>query len=850
MAHRYELLKSDEVIRREDEHLMKRREQLNDKPTDKEQFRQTKFGIALSGGGIRSATINLGFLKTLNQFGVLRQADYLSTVSGGGYTGAYIQAALRQDGRFDQLFKREQIEYLRSRGAYMIPGKGWWKSWNALVLTIGFIISLLMSWLSPAIVIVLLYLAYVFISKLLNFDRFEVFNQMFSELGLLWYGFLLLLGVFVLHTISNLILRYNVGISRKFNNLETGLGIVGVIWLVIYFVSGLPEQDWLVTNSPFYNGLFVVLLIILGFFANPNALSFHRFYRNQLADAFLHNTGKYKNARLRGLLDADQPNNILAPYPLINTCLNLQSTDDPKFKGAKANDYFLLSPLYCGSKLTNYVSTKDAPDYRDMTLPAATTISAAAVNPGMGMYSNKLLSVFMTLFNARLGFWIANPVKLNKSSIVWWPTYFFYELFSQIGTNNRMLNISDGGHIENLGVYELLRRKCRLIIAVDAGADPNYDFSDLENLTIRVRNELGLEIRFPKGERPEDIIRPKPSHGYSEKRFTVAEVYQLWEEIVPEDEQGNPIVDKNGEPIEVLINYKSVRDALNRLSPDEKQELKYALDTLQLSNYIGNVLESVRNENVRESIYQKFELNYNVQDVFETLIDVFDDIKKVLEATLEKKLDDPNEERRVLRKIIEAIDQRARNFLKVSTLVYVKSSVVAPERKLKLVNKNSLEYQTYKYKVYHPAFPHEPTSDQFFDEVQWESYYRLGQYIGANVLNVRGLLDYFNGKKQAPRFTIDELLWHFDERIDLFQLVPQELTFEKATPPPPAETEKVEAPAARGAEPTTTPEQEVPADTLPADQDTIRNTASDPELDQIEEAEDKIVVGGEEDYSM
>ena len=139
-----------------------------------------------------------------------------------------------------------------------------------------------------------------------------------------------------------------------------------------------------------------------------------------------------------------------------------------------------------------------------MTLPAAVTISAAAVNPGLGSYSNKILSVLLTLFNLRLGFWVPNPMRLGSAyPVVWWPFYFFYELFGRIGTDKKMVNISDGGHIENLGVMELLRRKCKLIIAVDAGADPDYIFSDLENLTfVPVMNSASIyafaATRFPR----------------------------------------------------------------------------------------------------------------------------------------------------------------------------------------------------------------------------------------------------------------------------------------------------------------------------------------------------------------
>ena len=52
-------------------------------------------GLAFSGGGIRSATFGLGVLQALNALGVFRHVDYVSTVSGGGYIGGWLQAADR-----------------------------------------------------------------------------------------------------------------------------------------------------------------------------------------------------------------------------------------------------------------------------------------------------------------------------------------------------------------------------------------------------------------------------------------------------------------------------------------------------------------------------------------------------------------------------------------------------------------------------------------------------------------------------------------------------------------------------------------------------------------------------------
>jgi len=152
-----EAFKIEDVIAEENRVLQARRAQMKENGLDaanSEKFAETKFGIALSGGGIRSATINLGFLKTLNIFNLLQKSDYLSTVSGGGYCGSYIQATLKQRGDYEQLFVKEDIDHMRSYGAYLIPGQSAFrKLWNTLILTVGYFISLLMSLLSPALIL-------------------------------------------------------------------------------------------------------------------------------------------------------------------------------------------------------------------------------------------------------------------------------------------------------------------------------------------------------------------------------------------------------------------------------------------------------------------------------------------------------------------------------------------------------------------------------------------------------------------------------------------------------------------------------------------------------------------------
>lgn len=638
-----------DVILREKEQLRQRRQKLNIEHGTPEE--ENWFGIALSGGGIRSATINMGFLKTLNRFGILQKADYLSSVSGGGYTHAYIQTTARSNGGdLGQLFSDEHIEAMRQHGEYLTPGKGFWKTGNTFLLAVAYFISWCMSMISPLIIVGIGYYVYGIVAQMFEANPFSGTAMPASEVArLATYG---VVAIFGIHFVTNIYLNFSLGVSKWFNKIETVLAALVLliyVWLIIADLGSLGYTDGILTAL-----LKIVTLFVLGFYINPNAISFHRFYRKQLADMYLRFARGYQNIPLKDVFNAESADSkkFVAPYPLINTCLNLQNpAGDDKFMGSKASDYFLLSPLFCGSKLTGYVPTTFYDDYRNMTLPAAVTISAAAVNPGLGMYSSKLLSILITLANARLGFWVSNPLVLKKAySLVWWPIYFFRELLGRIGTNNTMVNISDGGHIENLGVYELLRRGCRLIVAVDAGEDKAYTFADLNNLLIRARNEMGLEIRFRHNQQPEELIRPRPTQVYSKQRYAIADIYQWWED------------------------------------------------------------------------------------------------QKIAEPGKKEK---PGE--------IENFDEPR----KVGTFIYVKSSVTAPTGKPVLDKKDALKYGTYKYKIYHPDFPHEATSDQFFDPIQWESYYQLGQYLGADVLGLGDLEKYETGN--APQPSVEDLINWFDD---------------------------------------------------------------------------------------
>ena len=789
-----EIYKLNQVLKEETELVENRREKLFGTEA-KEKLDKEKFGIALSGGGIRSATINLGFLKTLNLFKILEKADYISTVSGGGYTGAYIQATVKQLDGYDKLFHEEKIKHLRSYGDYMIPGQGKIdKLWNTILLTFGYLVSWVMSLLSPIVTILIFYLLFKSVASLTfleieqsvldwNYENNKVMHYLSPALWILG-------GIILVHFVINLTMNFNLNVSKFFTKIESSILLAILVYLTVVGIVTLDTSgDWTGKET-----MFALLaaggLYIIGFLLNPNSLSFHRYYRKQLADAFLSQTGQFSNMLLKNVfkMEDGEQRNYLAPYPLINTCLNLQNPgEEDKFKGAKASDYFLLSPLFCGSKLSCYVKTATFPGFKHMTLPAALTISAAAVNPGMGIYSNKLLSIMMTLFNARLGFWVNNPMKQNNSFlpawanyIVWWPSYFFKELFSKIGTENRKLNISDGGHIENLAVYELLRRQCRLILAVDAGADPLSTFADLENLSIRARNELGVDIAFRQGHDPVDTIRPRPSSGYAQKRFAVADLMKVWEEFVLKDENGQPITFKRR-----YVDKGVIREE------EEKLEA------------LVNYFYSKKDKNIL-----KFRVDLKAERGVDFTNEQFDELHtKAVFVTMEK--------------LNNMKDKVGSDKIKMGTLVYIKSSVTSP-RKLFVPEYNAdgsknPQFDTFKYKIYHPDFPHESTADQFFDPVQWESYFQLGQFIGTDVLNApKTPGEYQRGEHDI---TIKQLVCLFDEGKELFQTDQQtallvDMSHVEAQP---------EAPISKKAKPTTSPTPTPPS------------VIYDPELESVKE---------------
>jgi hypothetical protein len=107
----------------------------------------------------------------------------------------------------------------------------------------------------------------------------------------------------------------------------------------------------------------------------------------------------------------------------------------------------------------------------------------------------------LTFFNVRLGAWLGNPGPAGD------PTYkltgplfaakpMVQEAFGLTNDEKRYVYLSDGGHFENLGLYEMVRRRCHLIVVSDAGCDPACGFEDLGNAVRKISVDLNVDINF------------------------------------------------------------------------------------------------------------------------------------------------------------------------------------------------------------------------------------------------------------------------------------------------------------------------------------------------------------------
>ena len=316
-------------------------------------------------------------------------------------------------------------------------------------------------------------------------------------------------------------------------------------------------ESWLFTLKWLSLGLVVSVLLAIAASKciNINRFSLHALYRNRLVRAFL---GASRETRrpdpFTGFDDSDDPHmhslwprdyvatpSDWRPFHIINMTLNIVSSKRLAWQERKAAP-FTVSPLHCGTSISSdtaiagsasdaikesgkaasqaahqpggaYRPSEQYGDRHGITLGTAMAISGAAANPNMGYHTSPSVTFLMTIFNVRLGWWLGNPgpegaATFRHEGPATAIVPLVHETFGLTTDTRSYIHVSDGGHFENLGLYEMVRRRCRFIVICDAGRDPDYAFEDLGNAVRKISIDLGVPIRFHKLEalkrRPQD----------------------------------------------------------------------------------------------------------------------------------------------------------------------------------------------------------------------------------------------------------------------------------------------------------------------------------------------------------
>jgi hypothetical protein len=561
-------------------------------------------GVSCSGGGIRSASYNLGALQALQQAGELDKAGYVAAVSGGSYiAGAHAIArhGLEQQQADPALVTRPAFapgsaeeRYLRNHSHYIAPDLQTtvtlvtrlllgvainvaivWMLLNVAARPLGWLyatqlapglrasgrLASLPYWvgwvLAPPAAVGVLFLVVdgVFrpgTTAMRQWLRTWTVRLLLLTLvlaaGLVVLPLLLqelraeLAGQGVLHRLAAWLPTVNAKTGKSL--LSQLIGVLSAVGLWGVLLGALRaalrrEESKLVTLAAalvaplVVAGTFLVLLndaasagpkstelvwfgaTVLGLtlievFGDLTNWSMHPFYKRQLSSVFA-------LRRLRDPAGAVAAEEI--PYATRLGFADWVSKQPPRLvvcAAANVSDPGLTPP---GRNALSFTFTADAigdpyatplptatleelfgKRARDLTLPTAIAISGAAVSPSMGKMTRRSYRFLLGLANVRLGVWLPNPRWVQD-----WtgrlplpfhprPHYLLWELLGINHAKRRFLYVTDGGHYENLGLVELLRRGCTTIYCFDAAGDKGTTFATLGQAVEIARADLGVEV--------------------------------------------------------------------------------------------------------------------------------------------------------------------------------------------------------------------------------------------------------------------------------------------------------------------------------------------------------------------
>jgi hypothetical protein len=541
-------------------------------------------GLALSGGGIRSATFGLGVVQALAEGNLLTQFDYLSTVSGGGYLGCFLSnqftaddvaaetstacdpvaAAAAAASAFSAAFTdtpedSRPVRHLRNCSKYLLP-----TTTLERVKLVGLLVSgvLATTFLAAAIPVACAYLVH-WIARMGWLDgkhvlaipgtswvltpfwflaamsaATAVFCWLLRPITWFWHhirapldtlaacasvlagmGIAVAATPWVLETLEQALKSWKVtstsivsvttllagtvavkavGAAWKYRKALARLFILSgaFLFVIVYLTAiqrlGLAPNEFSGT-AEWVVGILLLVWLLWSALVNLNLTGLHRYYRDRLASCYLPDSGTS-----RGIPNPPPLEKLAAklPYHLINTTVNLTASRNPDLRG-RGGDFFLLSKYFCGSVLTGYRRTPDLASLNsDLDLATAMAISGAAASTNMGWQTLRQYRMLMAILNVRLGYWMrwqrGPRARLASNASV----QLTREMLGLLNERASSINVSDGGHIENLGAYELIRRKLKFIVCVDGGMDGAMDCADLNRLQRLVAIDFGYRLHF------------------------------------------------------------------------------------------------------------------------------------------------------------------------------------------------------------------------------------------------------------------------------------------------------------------------------------------------------------------
>jgi hypothetical protein len=314
--------------------------------------------------------------------------------------------------------------------------------------------------------------------------------------------------------------------------------MLALAWLLQAVISALGLTS--LTSLLFAAAVLLVITLFFSWRVDINEFSMHAFYRDRIARCYAgaSNPDRRANA-FTGLAVSDARLRMVdllpvrfghgnswlwakpgskpvyeGPFPIFSTTLNLTFGADLATQERKAAA-FAFTPLYCGydvgwtegdspqTQFNGFVPTKTfAYPGGGPHMSTAVAASGAALNPNEGFHTSTAMAFLLTIFNVRLGWWIPNPRNLRTDILsrlsgptpVFGLPYLLRELFGQVSDDAPYVSISDGGQFENMGLYELVRRRCRTIIICDAEEDSGFVFEGLGMAIRKCRIDFGVEI--------------------------------------------------------------------------------------------------------------------------------------------------------------------------------------------------------------------------------------------------------------------------------------------------------------------------------------------------------------------